>query len=81
MVANNPFKCRTLRVIDRSFLHEDKLSITDFKVYYGSIYMLDYHNGVTVFGITNSQQIEIRGRYRTDSGFEKLGIYIGNLDH
>ena len=81
MVANDPFKCRTLRVIDRSFLHEDKLSIMDFKVYYGSIYMLDYHNGVTVLSITNSQQISINGRYRTDSGFEKLGIYIGNLDH
>ena len=81
MVANDPFKCRTLRVIDRSFLHEDKLSITDFKVYYGAIYMLDYHNGVSVFTISNSQHVLVRGRYRTDSGFQKLGIYVGNIDH
>ena len=81
MIANDLFKIRTHRVIDRSFLHQDKLSIMDFKIYYGVFYMLDYHSGVVVFGITKSQHVLIGGRYRTDSGFQKMGVYTGNLDH
>lgn len=42
----------TIRVMDRSFLFQDKLSITDFEIYLGDIYILDYHSGVIKFDIT-----------------------------
>jgi len=67
--------------MDRSFLHQDKLSIMDFEVYLGDIYLLDYHSGVIKFDITPAQTIAIVGRYRTDSGFTKLGVYSNNLDN
>lgn len=81
MTFVDPFKPRTLKVMDRSFLHQDKLSITDFKLYMGNMYLLDYHSGVIVFDITPSQNILITGRYRTDSGFIRLGVYSSNLDN
>jgi hypothetical protein len=65
--------------MDRSFLGQDRLSITDFKIYLGDIYILDYHTGVISFDITLSQNIVIKGRYRTSSGYHKLGIYSNNL--
>ena len=67
--------------MDRSFLHQDRLSVMDFQVYLGDLYILDYHTGVTSFDITPSQNIIIKGRYRTDSGYHKLGVYSNNLDN
>jgi hypothetical protein len=81
MTFVDPFKPRTLKIMDRSFLHQDKLSITDFKLYMGNMYLLDYHSGVIIFDITPSQNILITGRYRTDSGFHRLGVYSSNLDN
>lgn len=71
----------TIKVMDRSFLFQDRLSITDFKVYLGDMYILDYHTGVTSFDLTPAQNIVIKGRYRTDSGYHKMGVYSNNLDH
>lgn len=65
--------------MDRSYIHQDKLSITDFKIYLGDIYILDYHSGVISFDITPSQNIVIKGRYRTESGYHRLGIYSNNM--
>lgn len=79
--VNNPLKPWTIRVMDRSFLHQTKLSIMDFEVYLGDIYLLDYHSGVIKFDISTSQTIIITGRYRTDSGFTKLGVYSNNMDN
>lgn len=81
MTFFDPFKPRTLKVMDRSFLHQDRLSITDFKLYMGNMYLLDYHSGVIVFDITPNQNILITGRYRTDSGYIRLGVYSSNLDN
>ena len=67
--------------MDRSFLLQQHLSITDFEVYLGDIYILDYHSGVIKFDINQQQTIVIVGRYRTDSGFTKMGIYSNNLDN
>jgi hypothetical protein len=78
---NNPMKPWTIRVMDRSFLHQDSLAITDFEVYLGDIYILDYHSGVIKFDINPQQTILIVGRYRTDSGFMKMGVYSNNLDN
>ncbi len=77
----DPFKPRTLKVMDRSYLHQAKLSITDFKLYMGNMYILDYHSGVIVFDITPAQHILIIGRYRTDSGFIRLGVFSSTLDN
>jgi hypothetical protein len=60
-------------------LNQDALSITDFKEYLGDLYILDYHKGVISFDITPSQNVVIKGRYRTDSGFQRMGIYSNNL--
>jgi hypothetical protein len=78
-LINDPFRPWTIKVIDRSFLHQDKLTITDFQVYLGDMYILDYHTGVTRFDISPSQDILITGRYRTDSGYHRLGVYSNNL--
>jgi len=71
----------TVRVMDRSFLGQDKLSITDFEVYLGDVYILDYFSGVIKFDISKQQSIIVVGRYRTDSGFTRLGVYSSNLDN
>ncbi len=81
MTFFDPFKPRTLKIMDRSYLHQDKLSITDFKLYMGNMYLLDYHSGVIVFDITPNQNILITGRYRTDSGYMRLGVFSSNLDN
>lgn len=81
MSANNPRKPFVLRVVDRSFLDFDRLSLMDFKVYLGDIYLLDYHQGLIRFDITGSQQLLITGRYVTDSGFMKFGVFSNNLDN
>lgn len=79
--VNNPMKPWTIRVMDRSFLHQDKLTITDFEVYLGDIYILDYFSGVIKFDISRQQTIIVVGRYRTDSGYTKMGVYSSNLDN
>ena len=71
----------TLKIMDRSFLLQDKLSITDFKVYLGDMYILDYHSGVTRFDITEAQDILITGRYRSNGGYIRMGVYADNLDN
>lgn len=81
MTFVDPFKPRTLKVMDRSYIHQDRLSITDFKLYMGNMYLLDFHSGVIIFDITSAQNILITGRYRTDSGFHRLGVFSSNLDN
>lgn len=71
----------TLKIMDRSFLFQDKLSMTDFKLYLGDMYILDEHSGVTRFDITKAQDILITGRYRTNSGYIRLGVFANNLDN
>lgn len=78
---NNPLKPRLLKVMDRSFLGQDKLALTDFKVYNGFLYALDYHSGMIMFDITTSQHIVIDYRYRTDSGYTRMGLYAGHLNN
>lgn len=41
---------------------------------------MDYHSGVIKFDITKAQTIVIKGRYLTDSGFTKLGVYTNYQD-
>lgn len=71
----------TVRVMDRSFLHQNRLAITDFEVYLGDIYVLDYHTGLIKFDISKQQSIVVVGRYRSDSGFTRFGVFSSNLDN
>lgn len=77
--ANNPLKPYILRVVDRSFLGQKKLAITDFKIYLGDFYILDYFNGISRFDITPSQQILITGKYN-EAGYLKFGVYSDDLN-
>ena len=79
--VNDPLKPWTMAIVDRSFLHQDKLSITDFKVYLDQIYILDFHSGMIRLMITDAEDLVITGRYRSDSGFTKMGIYSDNYDN
>lgn len=81
MLINNPYRPWVIKIMDRSFLHQEKLSIRDFKVYLGDLYILDEHTGVISFDLTPSQNIVIKGRYRTESGYHRMGIYTNNLDN
>jgi len=79
LLINDPYRPWTIKVMDRSYLHQDKLSITDFRIYMGDMYILDWHTGVIGFDITPSQNIVIKGRYRTSSGYHKLAVYTNNF--
>lgn len=71
----------TIHVMDRVFFHQDKLSLTDFQIYLGDIYLLDYHSGLIRVSLTPSQVVVIDARYRTDSGFTRFAVYSNNLDN
>jgi hypothetical protein len=81
MLIKDPMRPWTIKVMDRSLLGQDKLSIMDFKLYLGDMYILCFHSGVISFDLTPAQKIVIKGRYRTDSGYSKMAIYAGKLDH
>lgn len=76
---NDPLKPRLLKVVDRSFLGQDRLSIMDIKPYLGRIFMLDFHSGLTIFEITPAQHIVIDYRYRTDSGFHRFAPFYNTM--
>ena len=42
---------------------------------------MDYHTGLIKFDISKQQSIVIVGRYRSDSGFTKFGVFSSNLDN
>lgn len=63
-IMNDPKRPWTLKVIDRSLLHQTELSISDFQMYLGDIYLLDSRRGLYRMDITIHQQIIITGRYQ-----------------
>jgi len=62
--ASDPSDLQILRVVDRSFLGLATLSITDFKVYLGDIFILDYGTGLFRIDITSSQHLAAFGHFR-----------------
>lgn len=77
--AYDPLELQILKVIDRTFLHINQLYITDFKIYMGDIFMLDYLNGLFRLDITHGQQIAITLRHLTDT-FTRFSVYSDDLD-
>ena len=62
-IITDPLQPWSLRVIDRSIIHKTELAITDFKMYLGDIYILDYWQGLYRIDITNHMQIIVLGHY------------------
>ena len=72
---NNPMKPFTINIFDRSRLQQDKLSITDVKIYKDNIYILDYFSGLIQLDINDKNVFRLRGSYKIGTGFRNLGIY------
>ena len=66
----------TLSIFDRSKLLQDKLSITDFKVYKNNIYILDYFSGLIELDVNDKNLFRLKGTYKIGTGFFNLGLYF-----
>jgi hypothetical protein len=69
-----------MKVIDRSYVHTNTLSIIDAKVYLGDIFFLDYVNGLYRLDILRNNDVLITGRYIKD-GFTKFAVYSDDLQN
>lgn len=69
-----------MKVIDRSYIHTNTLSIIDAKVYLGDIFFLDYVNGLYRLDILRNNDVLITGRYIKD-GFTKFAVYSDDLQN
>jgi hypothetical protein len=65
----------TISIFDRSRLQQDKLSITDVKIYKDNIYILDYFSGLIQLDINDKNVFRLRESYKIGTGFCNLGIY------
>lgn len=62
-IITDPLQPWILKVIDRSIIHKSEFAITDFKMYLGDIYVLDYWQGLYRVDLTNHMQIILLGHY------------------
>jgi hypothetical protein len=69
-----------MKVIDRSYVHTQTLSIIDVKVYLGDIFFLDYINGLYRLDILRNNDVLITGRYIKD-GFTRFAVYSDDLEN
>jgi hypothetical protein len=67
-------------VIDRTYLHEVKLSITDVKLYLDDIFLLDSNTGLYRLDILQSQRVLITGKYK-QNGMTKFSVYSDDLEN
>lgn len=56
-----------------------ELAITDFKIYLGDMFLLDYFRGVYRLDITRGQHVVITGRYEGEF-FTRMSVYSDDLD-
>jgi hypothetical protein len=70
---------QVMRVVDRVYLGIKELAITDFKIYLGDIFLLDYFRGIFRLDITHGQHIVITGRYEGEF-FTRFSVYSDDLD-
>lgn len=78
--VRDPYDIQIMKVLDRTYLHTNTLSIIDAKVYLGDIFFLDYINGLYRLDIMNNVQVLITGRYIKD-GFTKFAVYSDDLEN
>lgn len=76
--ASDANDLQILRVVDRSYLGLSVLAITDFKVYLGDIFVLDYGSGLIRLDITKGQHLTVFGHLRQE-GFRRFSVYSDNL--
>lgn len=70
---------QVMRIVDRSFLSLPELFMTDFKIYLGDIFLLDYLRGLYRLDITHGQHIVITGRYEAEF-MTRFSVYSDDLD-
>lgn len=78
-LITDPLQPWSLRVIDRSIIHKTEFAITDFKMYLGDIYVLDYWQGLYRVDITNHMQIVLLGHYSAE-GYTRFSVFSENMD-
>lgn len=78
--ARDPYDLQIMKVIDRTYVHTNSLSIIDAKVYLGDIFFLDYLHGLFRLDILHSTEVLITGRYIKD-GFTKFAVYSDDLEN
>lgn len=76
--ASDPNDLQVIRVVDRSYLGLPSLSISDFKVYLGDIFLLDYGSGLYRIDITAGQHLTIFGFLRAEE-FRRFSAYSDDL--
>jgi hypothetical protein len=77
--ASDPSELQILKVVDRSYLGLKTLSIADFKVYLGDIFLLDYASGLFRIDVTSGQHLTVLGHLRAE-GFRRFSVYSDDLD-
>jgi hypothetical protein len=86
---NNPLYPQLLDVIDHTFFEMEKLSIADYQIHMGLIYILAYNRGIYQLRLNRDQYIQIRSflplkqdfyRFRVDQlGFnDDLNVVVSN---
>ncbi len=70
----NPLKPQLLDVIDNTFLEIDKLSIADFQINMGLIYILAYNKGIYEIRLTRDQHLVIRSILRIQLDLNRFRV-------
>ena len=88
-LMNNPLRPQLLDVIDHTFFEMERLSIADYQIHNGLIYILAYNRGIYELRLTRDQHLQIRSflpltqdiyRFRVDQlGFnDDLNVVVSN---
>ena len=64
--ARDPHDLQIFDVVDRTFLHEEKLAINDLEVYNGDIYFLDTYVGLYRLDVTKDHKLLITGKLKRE---------------
>lgn len=78
--VRDPYDIQIMKIIDRTYVHTNTLSIIDAKVYLGDIFFLDYLNGLYRLDILHNSDVLITGRYVKD-GFTRFAVYSDDLEN
>lgn len=70
----NPLRPQLLDVIDNTFLELDKLSIADFQINMGLIYILAYNKGIYEIRLTRDQHLVIRSILKIQNDIDRFRV-------
>lgn len=66
-------------VVDRTYLHKEKLALNDVVAYNGHLYILDSFFGLFRLAVLKDHRILIYGSYQ-QQGMQKFDIYSNDLE-